>query len=368
MSEVSPRSIVGPSSQSPGARGNRLISTITVVDSLAEITRYQDRELLERSLAITLSELFPEETFRLFRIAMAEDRIRAALAAYARGGVIVSELNQEQCQLAEPLLSAVAEAIHSRSVIEQPDQRDGVMHIIYPLYDKRDDVYGVLLQVTPQPGFNSQRLTYGLLRIYSNYLALLDDSHRDRLTNLLNRQTLDTEITKRIIAHTHLNETAQAQRRNADKVCAWLAIVDADHFKRINDTWGHLYGDEVLILLARLLEKIFRQEDMIFRYGGEEFVVLFHAPDAETACSVCERARDTIEKHTFPAVGSVTVSVGATEIRAQEGVSMVIDEADKALYYAKEHGRNQVCFFADLIDQGLIAAKEQLSGGDVDFF
>ncbi|EIC23299.1 GGDEF domain-containing protein [Thiorhodovibrio frisius] len=351
------------------SKGSRPISTITIVDSLAEITRHQDRELLERSLAITLSELFPAETFRLFQIVMSEDRIKAALAAYSRDGVIISELNQEQRQLSEPLLEAVAEAIDSRNVVETPDQRAGMTHIVYPLYDKNDDVYGVLLQLTAEPGFNNQRLTYGLLRIYSNYLALLDDSHRDRLTHLLNRETLDTEITKRIIAHAQVDEQTYAQRRNADRTGAWLALVDIDFFKRINDGWGHLYGDEVLILLARLLEKIFRQEDLIFRYGGEEFVVLFQAPGPETADHVCERARETIANHSFPAVGSVTVSIGVTEICNQEGVSMVIDEADKALYYAKENGRNQVRFYSDLISAGLIKdAQAHADGGGVDFF
>ncbi|WPL19095.1 putative diguanylate cyclase YdaM [Thiorhodovibrio winogradskyi] len=349
-------------------KGTRALSTITIVDSLAEITRYQDRELLERSLAITLSELFPSETFRLFQIVMVEDRIKAALVAYARDGVIVSELNQDQCQLSEPLLEAVAEAIDSRTVVELPDQRAGITQIVYPLYDKRDDVYGVLLQLTPEPGFNNQRLTYGLLRIYSNYLALLDDSHRDRLTNLLNRETLDTEITKRIIAHAGSRGPEHAKRRNADKTRAWLTLVDIDYFKRINDGWGHLYGDEVLILLARLLEKIFRQEDLLFRYGGEEFVVLFQAPGPDIAQSICERARKTIAEHIFPTVGSVTVSIGATEIRDQDGVSMVIDEADKALYYAKEHGRDQVRFYSDLINSGLIDTKTRANGGGVDFF
>ncbi|WP_201064240.1 MULTISPECIES: GGDEF domain-containing protein [Thiorhodovibrio] len=341
---------------------------MTVVDSLAEITRYQDRELLERSLAITLSELFPAETFRLFRIAMAEDRIRAALAAYSHDGVIVSDLHQEQSQLSEPLTEAVAEAIDTRAVVEQPDRREGLINLIYPLYDKHDEVSGVLIQLTPGPGFNNQRLTYGLLRIYSNYLALLEESHRDRLTNLLNRQTLDTEVTKRIIGYAQRSDTSYAKRRDADKSLAWLAIVDADHFKRINDNWGHLYGDEVLILLARLLERIFRQEDLIFRFGGEEFVVLFHAPDAETAIKVCERARQTIADNNFPTVGQVTVSIGATQIRDQEGVSMVIDEADKALYYAKEQGRDQVHFYGDLIAQGKITAQVPVDGGAVDFF
>lgn len=352
----------------PHAKGNHHLSTVTVVDSLAEITRYQDRELLERSLAITLSELFPSETFRLFRIAMAEDRIHAALVAYAHAGVIVSDLRSEQIQLSEALIEAVAQAIESRSVVEWPDQREGLMHIIYPLYNKHDEVSGVLLQRTPSPGFNNQRLTYGLLRIYSNYLVLLEESHRDRLTNLLNRQTLDTEVTKRLIAYTQNSQTPHTKRRNADKSLAWLAIIDADHFKRINDNWGHLYGDEVLILLARLFERIFRQEDLLFRYGGEEFVVLFHAPDAETAQHVCERARHAVAEYQFPTVGQITVSIGATQVRDQGGVSMVIDEADKALYHAKESGRNQVHFFADLVAQGVLAVEQAPDGGAVDFF
>ncbi len=346
----------------------RTLTTITIVDSLAEITSYQDRELLERSLAITLSELFPAETFRLFRIAMTDDKIKAGLVAYSHDGMIISDLNLDQIQLSEPLTTAVAEALESRIVVEQSDQHLGLTHIIYPLYDKRDEVYGVLLQVTSEPGFHNQRLTYGLLRIYSNYLTLLDDSHRDRLTNLLNRQTLDTEITKRILAHASFSDTAHAQRRNADKTRAWFALVDADHFKRINDNWGHLYGDEVLILLARLLETIFRQEDLIFRYGGEEFVVVFQAPDPETAKNICERARQTIAHHSFPTVGSVTVSIGTTEISGQEGVSMVIDEADKALYFAKENGRNQVRFYTDLIAAGIIQSNQGVNSGGVDYF
>jgi len=349
-------------------KGANALSTITIVDSLAEITRYQDRELVERSLAITLSELFPADTFRLFQIVMAEDRIKAALIAYARDGVIVSELNETQCRLSESLLERVAEAIESRSVVETPDHRAGLTHLVYPLYDKQDKVYGVLLQLTAEPGSRNQRLTYGLLRIYSNYLALLDDSHRDRLTNLLNRETLDLEITKRLIAHASIGNPMHAKRRTDNTSPAWLALVDIDHFKRINDGWGHLYGDEVLILLARLLEEIFRQEDLIFRYGGEEFVVLFHAPNARTAYQACERARATISSNAFPTVGTVTVSIGFTEISDQDGVAMVIDEADKALYYGKENGRDQVRLFADLIAAGLIEAQARVDSGGVDFF
>lgn len=352
----------------PLGKSHRPISGITIVDSLAEITRYQDRELLETSLAITLSELFPAESFKLFRVAIIDDQVKAALAVYAKDGALVSNPSPEQGRLAAPLLAAVTEAIEQHRMIERTDADAGLTNVIYPLFDKHGEVSDIVLQITAEPEPTSQHLTDGLLRIYSNYLVLLDDSHRDRLTNLLNRQTLDGEITKHLIHNTQDASDAARKRRAGDTCGTWFSLIDIDHFKRINDTWGHLYGDEVLILLARLLEQIFRSEDLIFRYGGEEFIVLFRAPSLADAASVCERMRRTIADYSFPTVGTVTVSVGVTQVCEQQGVAMVIDEADKALYYAKEHGRDQVRFYARLISEGLIEQPAPGLGTPVDFF
>ncbi len=345
----------------------RSASMIRIVDSLAEITRYQDRELLERSLVTTLSELFSDAEFRLYRVLMTDGVLELALLAYASGGAIVSEACPRQRHLPTVLFEAISDAIVNKDVIEQRIDETALINIIYPVYNQRDEIYSVLLHATTQPSFETQRLTYGLLRIYSNYLALLEDSRRDKLTNLFNRETLDTEITKRIISFTqHMH--SQEHRRDDDGYY-WLCLLDVDHFKKINDTWGHLYGDEVLILLARLLEAIFRKDDPVFRYGGEEFVVIFRTFRLEDAAAVVERARYSIENYEFPGVGRVTVSIGVVQIFNQDSANTAIDQADKSLYYAKTHGRNCSYFYADLLASGLIEKSQtQLQSSAVDFF
>ncbi|MBK1693839.1 hypothetical protein CKO09_03665 [Chromatium weissei] len=350
------------------------LSTLKIVDSLAEITRYKDRELLERSLAVTLSELFLSDEFRFYRIITVTidgvTELRLSLLTYANQGVVISEHQIHENELPSWLLELVTQAVETQNLTERVDPETGATHIIYIVYTKHDDIYGMLLHKSKQPSFESRRLIYGLLRIYSNYLALLEESHRDTLTNLLNREILDTEITKIIVSHAQYRSCETAKRRRSFDGChAWLCLLDVDHFKRINDEWGHLYGDEVLILLARQLEKIFRKEDLVFRYGGEEFVTLFRTFSHEDAQAICERARNTIAQYSFPGVGRVTVSIGVAEIAHQPGSSIVIGQADKALYYAKEHGRNQIHFYDDLLTRGLIKPHAiNQSNSSIDFF
>lgn len=356
-----------------GGSGGRF-STLGIVDSLAEITRFKDRELLERSLAATLAEIFPAEEFRFYRITLTESEsesesdLRISLLMYAQKGAIVSDAHHLDHEVPQWLLAAMTEAVEKQDLVERHDASSGVTHLVYPVYGKRNDIYGALLHGSIAPTFDSKRLVYGLLRIYSNYLALLEESHRDTLTNLLNREILDTEITKIIASHVHGNDHHEQQRRALDGYHAWLCMIDVDFFKRINDEWGHLYGDEVLILLARQLETIFRKEDLLFRYGGEEFVVIFRTFSREDADAVCERARATIAAHPFPGVGQVTVSIGCAEIDRQPGASIVIGQADKALYYAKEHGRNQSRFYEQLVTEGLVEERSTHQASVVDYF
>src|SRR5213076_2390666 len=98
----------------------------------------------------------------------------------------------------------------------------------------------------------------------------------------------------------------------------WLAVVDIDHFKRVNDKFGHLYGDEVLILIANLLQSSFRAHDRVFRFGGEEFVVLLRSTTLDNARKIIDRFRVNVEAYVFPQVGTVTVSVGFVSISGYE--------------------------------------------------
>jgi diguanylate cyclase (GGDEF)-like protein len=146
----------------------------------------------------------------------------------------------------------------------------------------------------------------------------------------------------------------------------WLGVIDIDHFKSVNDNYGHLIGDEVLLLLSRLMRSRFRFHDRLYRFGGEEFVVLMRCGSEEDAHHAFERLRTGVERYPFPQVGHITVSVGFTEVKIGDTPSGAFERADKAVYYGKTHGRNQVCSHAKLVASGEL---EDLSvSGDVELF
>ncbi|MGE3771733.1 MAG: GGDEF domain-containing protein, partial [Gammaproteobacteria bacterium] len=175
-----------------------------------------------------------------------------------------------------------------------------------------------------------------LLAIFRHLLALIDRYERDALTGLLNRQSFDYRFEELLERH------RQNPRRARVGTMPWLAIADIDHYKRINDTWGHLYGDEILLLFSRLMRESFRSDDLLFRYGGEEFVLILNNTTAQGALSALERFRESIGNYAFPTVGRVTVSIGWVCIQPNALPSDLMHKADKALYHAKGHGRNQV--------------------------
>lgn len=129
-----------------------------------------------------------------------------------------------------------------------------------------------------------------------------------------------------------------------------LAMVDIDHFKSVNDTYGHLVGDKAIKLIATIIKKTLREGDIVVRYGGEEFLIILHGASSTNARNVCERIRHQV-KDTFFKEGSqqiqLTVSIGiAAYPEQQAGDEMaLIHMADQALYYAKEGGRNRVVPF-----------------------
>ncbi len=127
-----------------------------------------------------------------------------------------------------------------------------------------------------------------------------------------------------------------------------LIMLDLDHFKNVNDTYGHLAGDYVLKETVRLLrDKVLRTSDVLGRYGGEEFCIIMSEAALRTGNDVAERIRKAVEKHEFVFDSNklvVTISAGVAQISKQEESSKdLIEAADKALYRAKETGRNKVC-------------------------
>ncbi len=122
-----------------------------------------------------------------------------------------------------------------------------------------------------------------------------------------------------------------------------LLIIDIDDFKRINDTYGHLTGDKVLEALGRVLSDSLRQNDIVARFGGEEFTVLVPQVNEEQALTVASKLHKKIAESKFPNVPGITVSIGCSLYTPRETLENFIDRADIALYTAKTSGKNKVC-------------------------
>ncbi|GBD46524.1 putative diguanylate cyclase YcdT [bacterium HR41] len=180
-----------------------------------------------------------------------------------------------------------------------------------------------------------------------------DRKHRrealvDPLTGLLNRAALRLRLDQL------LRDPAQAQ---APRALAF-AIGDIDRFKEINDTYGHLVGDEVLRTVARAMRKSLRGGDQLFRIGGEEFVALLPLADRERAVAVCERLRQAVAAARAPSGLTVTISFGVTIARgADVTLEQLVAEADEALYRAKRAGRDRVELAARQRDDPALAAQ-----------
>jgi len=155
----------------------------------------------------------------------------------------------------------------------------------------------------------------------------------DHLTGLPNRAAYEVRLSEELLQRT--------RGRNSLSII----VCDVDHFKKINDTYGHIAGDKVLQLLSATLRKHLRQNDFIARYGGEEFVVLLPSTDCNEAAEVAELLRSKVEACPFNFRGqrvTITMSFGVSEFRALEAPETVFERTDKALYKAKESGRNRV--------------------------
>lgn len=167
---------------------------------------------------------------------------------------------------------------------------------------------------------------------------LYEGANLDGLTGVLNRRSFLNRV----------REEYAAGKRHQLSSC--LALLDIDHFKTVNDTYGHPAGDAILVQIAQIFGAALRTEDVLGRYGGEEFIILLRHSDLTGACTVLERIRENVARQAFlvPTPGgdqtiSVTVSGGLAELTpGGAGVDVVIQAADQALYEAKRGGRNQV--------------------------
>ncbi len=188
------------------------------------------------------------------------------------------------------------------------------------------------------------------LGMLSNDLSKLVDSlsaditKRDQLSKQLNELATIDHLTKSFNRfkwdENHRSEVERSKRTDADLS---LILFDIDHFKQVNDTFGHDVGDTTLIDVVKVTSGSIRNIDSLYRTGGEEFAVLLPDTKIHDGVILAERIRAAIENHDFDKVGKVTVSIGVTRFKGHsDSAEQFVKRADQALYQSKETGRNKV--------------------------
>ncbi|MFZ2852812.1 MAG: GGDEF domain-containing protein [Rhodocyclaceae bacterium] len=348
---------------------------LSLVEHLRNIAGERDRTKLGGALLHMLKDVLDIEASTLFRhvvrkdsrfvIPLAEcsrDRLTthdAYLLSPARGTVLAPQSLMTSCADVGKPVSEVTE-----------DQRV----YVFPVFQKEAIHLFVELKRKQALGDSDIALTESLLEFFSNHLALINYAETDTLTSLLNRKTFDEHLDRALATASDrrnpTDNTGQVQQRQTPSTEAhnWLAVIDIDHFKRVNDTYGHLIGDEVLLLIAQRMQDTFRMDDQLFRFGGEEFVAILQQTGLSEAYAVFNRLRSIIEAYEFPMVGKMTVSMGFTQMTYFDNPPDLIDRADKALYYAKENGRNRVESYEALQAAGFLEAEHGNQKSDIELF
>jgi len=338
-----------------------------LVDHIANFTSHRDKELLAFSLLKSVNSMMVCSKVKI-------------ITANKKGDFISSvTLENNQCTVKNSSIEvdkAVKDAfenMNSLSLEEYVLKTDEGYLLIRLLHHDRKNEQFLVVNLRDKADKVQSYILSGILSIYTNFFTLLNESQTDELTGLSNRKTFDSSISKVFDSLPESYEEVDDERRKlkGDPVTQvnrfWLSIVDIDHFKLVNDRFGHLYGDEILIHLAQIIRSSFRQEDLQFRFGGEEFVILLAADNEKDCEKILEKFRKNVENYNFPNVNNVTVSIGVVEFKRSTFHITSIDYADQALYYSKGNGRNQTTFFEDMLSRGDVK-EAAIEEGDIDLF
>jgi diguanylate cyclase (GGDEF)-like protein len=352
--------------------------SLRLVDHLVRLSGQRRRDELLTGITVALAETLPAHQVALFSLVhdenarywMALTEVTPGEAVRVLSDPVRTELHMMQPIDSEPLRLQCLD--HVEQVVSEPTPAEPCFLTRFPIMLADGAAPWGVAEVRSLAPLDASDATAAtrLLSMYGNMLDMLDYSECDALTGLWNRKPFDDLFYKTLRPTEPLDTGAPSpdgvEHRSSPTSHFWLAMVDIDHFKQVNDTYGHLIGDEVLILVARLLKTSFRVYDRVYRFGGEEFVVVLRSGDHDAAVAALERFRLTMANHEFPQAGRITASIGVTGILPGDSPAAACERADQAVYYAKHHGRNQVCSEPDLVRRGLLTVDLKI--GDVELF
>ncbi len=274
---------------------------------------------LPPALGAELEQVFDELVVQKYLIAKERENAKKVFVAFTK---TIRDMSESSGEFDESLTEQI-------EVIEAAENMTDIL-------SAKDVVLGYTKEIQAQTHAMREELEESK-RNTSELTELLEQVESkamiDSLTQVFNRGAYNMEIGKMI------------KRFKRYKEPAALFMIDIDHFKKFNDEYGHKAGDAVLTLVASVIQEAVRDTDVVFRYGGEEFVVLLNKIDSGNAQKVAEKVRAEIESHHLTnkkAVLKVTASLGFSCFKEGDSETTVFERADKALYQGKQSGRNQV--------------------------
>jgi diguanylate cyclase (GGDEF)-like protein len=344
-----------------------------LLSHVVSISAQRDRTKINEALVGALDALFHPHSLTIFHVFPGKRRTMVfACAGIGRSGNYVRNaylLDASHCHAID--LDPVLVRVQAEKKTVEVVLPDETRRLVFPVFSLSRLIY--LIDITVHWHLSPQRHEYlaGLIEYFSNHVALLEYGEADTLTGLPNRKTFDKHLFevlgKATVDDAAGQHEAPRRRKGASDSRNWLAVCDIDHFKKVNDTHGHLIGDEVLVMFANLMRDTFRFDDQLFRFGGEEFVVVLQPMPRAAVQPTVERFRRAVENHVFSRVGQVTASIGYSQLLTRDTPPDVIDRADEALYYVKQNGRNGIACYEDLVGSGKLVAMSSRTG-DIELF
>ena len=323
----------------------------------ADVSSSLDLETILEKLARLSSDILPYDYLTIsflegkdqvsFKLLKGYDGLRLPPGPVPHAGSLIGwivENGQHLC------FTDLDQRVQKLPIFPLPELKTDCRSFLGMPFISQDQVLGVFTLALRQSGGISA-FQHDMLSITANLVAA---SIANARLHQMMRQMATTDGLTGLINHRHFQEKADAEFQRAARFPQPVSVLifDIDHFKNVNDTYGHPVGDAVLKRVAKILRETVRTVDVAARYGGEEFVTLLANTDRKGVMQMAERIRTTIEKNRFALEGRripISVSVGAATY-PDDAIDKkdLIDKADQALYWAKSHGRNRCCHFSQI--------------------
>lgn len=316
-----------------------------VLTHLEQISGLRDKDALDVSLVYAIRDVTKANLVSVYRLHGTRTTGRWVNRATLKKSGAIAEATSSWTLLSDlPLATDHQQRLWCMDAQRLFGWQEGPEFLtVFPLVAGTESVGVVEVRTNGDLPGEAQRAVKSILKVTENVQSTLEDASRDPLTQLLTRRTFQSTF-ERISPEQMDGGFINIPGEGEVKLPRYfLATLDVDHFKAVNDTHGHQVGDEVLASIARLMMAATTTGDRIYRFGGEEFVVLFRAADDDSeGRRLLETMREMISSYDFPAVGTVTASIGFTLLRRGDTTESAIRRADSALYLAKSNGRNRV--------------------------